>query len=282
MKVSIIVPVYNVKNYLTQCVESLKNQTYSDIEILLSDDGSSDGSGELCDQFAKEDARIVALHQKNAGISAARNHALQYATGEYVCFVDSDDWVSKEYVGILLNNLLNKQADVSVCSLCSVWKNGKALAKHMPQTEKTMNAREYTELFLVWQGAYSTAYCKMYRKSLFDGVSFSEGKIFEDSIIMGEMLKKIQRISYVPEILYYYRMRKSSIINRDRRKLSDGMFEATGILINLFSEDSGLAYLAQKQRYNQLLIYYIDKPKDRRSSSKSKRKERSVCVSSVP
>lgn len=268
--VSVIVPVYNVSSYLRECVESICRQTYSEIEIILCDDGSTDGSGELCDQLAKEDSRIIVFHQKNAGVSAARNHALQQASGDFVCFVDSDDFVAEDYVEKLLNNLLRSGADLSVCSLYSLWKNCQKPASHMPEQEVVWSSDEYSQLFWTWLGLYATASCKMFRKSLFDTIGFPEGKIFEDMICIGNLLKTVKKISFFPEPLYYYRMRKSSIINRDRQKLCEGMFEATGILINLFSEDSGLAYLAQKQRYNQLLIYYIDKPKDRRSDWKKK------------
>ena len=123
--ITVIVPVYNVEGYLEACVESIRNQTYQNLEIILVDDGSSDRSGEICDRFAIKDSRIVVLHKVNEGQSSARNIALDRATGEYIAYVDSDDCVTKDYIEYLYSLLVKYHADMSVCEMKKVLLNAK-------------------------------------------------------------------------------------------------------------------------------------------------------------
>ena len=114
-KISIIVPIYNVKKYIQQCVESLINQTYKNLEIILIDDGSTDGCGELCDEFGKKDQRIHVIHKQNGGLSDARNKGIDVASGDYIGFVDSDDWISHNMYEKMLSSLKSVNADIAVC-----------------------------------------------------------------------------------------------------------------------------------------------------------------------
>lgn len=260
-RISIIVPIYGVENYLNECIQSIVKQTISDIEILLVDDGSPDRCGEICEEWAARDERIIAIHKENGGVSSARNSALKKASGEFIAFVDSDDWLAPDYVEKLLNALQNNNADIAMCSSWSVGKDNSRPASHLPEKAEIIDASKYSERFLTWLGAYSVVWNKMFKRELFDQVCFRENVLFEDMIFMGDILQRVQKIAYIPEQLYFYRMRKSSIINKDRMKLSKYMQVATQHLVKLYQNDSKLAYLAEKLSYNQLLNYYIDAPK---------------------
>ena len=115
--ISIIIPVYNVKLYLDNCIQSVIQQSYTDFECILVDDGSTDGSSEICDQWAEKDNRIIIVHQPNGGVSSARNKGLEQAKGEYICFIDSDDWVDVDYLSAMINNLKEKETDLIICGL---------------------------------------------------------------------------------------------------------------------------------------------------------------------
>ena len=120
--ISIIIPVYNVKLYLDNCIQSVIQQSYTDFECILVDDGSTDGSSEICDQWAEKDNRIIIVHQPNGGVSSARNKGLEQAKGEYICFIDSDDWVDVDYLSAMINNLKEKETDLIICGLTQEFK----------------------------------------------------------------------------------------------------------------------------------------------------------------
>ena len=121
--ISIIIPVYNVKLYLDNCIQSVIQQSYTDFECILVDDGSTDGSSEICDQWAEKDNRIIIVHQPNGGVSSARNKGLEQAKGEYICFIDSDDWVDVDYLSAMINNLKEKETDLIICGLTQEFKD---------------------------------------------------------------------------------------------------------------------------------------------------------------
>ena len=121
--ISIIVPIYNVEKYLKKCIDSIINQTYKNLEIILVDDGSPDNCGKICDEYAKKDNRIKVIHKENGGVSSARNVGVENATGEYIGFVDSDDYIEKDMYEVLINNLKKENADISIISNYEVYKN---------------------------------------------------------------------------------------------------------------------------------------------------------------
>ena len=130
--ISIIIPVYNVKLYLDNCIQSVIQQSYTDFECILVDDGSTDGSSEICDQWAEKDNRIIIVHQPNGGVSSARNKGLEQAKGEYICFIDSDDWVDVDYLSAMINNLKEKETDLIICGLTQEFKDGNCI-DYIPQ-----------------------------------------------------------------------------------------------------------------------------------------------------
>lgn len=180
-KVSVVVPIYNVENYLEECIESILNQTYSNIEVILIDDGSTDGSGALCDEYKKKDKRIYVLHKKNGGLSDARNMGIDNAKGEYITFVDSDDIIARDMIEYLLCLLNTYKADMAVCQCDYVDENSK-LIKNISNVKKTCvsGIEECLKTLLVDSGLNTVAWGKIYKTDYFKNVRYPIGKYHED------------------------------------------------------------------------------------------------------
>ena len=218
--VSIIVPVYNVKSYVGECVESLCRQTYTNLEILLVDDGSTDGSGEVCDEYAGRDERIRVIHQANRGLSGARNMGLDDARGEYIAFVDSDDLVSTNYVETLYELLMKYEADIAACAY--VKGTTEQLTDIREKVLSLDNVREIcmpsVKLLKQWHGKYkqqeTVAWNKLYCREVWNGrkkIRFPESRNHEDVLISHLVVQGAKTIVLTTEILYFYRIRKGSI-----------------------------------------------------------------------
>ena len=221
-KISIIVPVYNVENFLNECVESLRNQTYSNIEIILVDDGSPDNCPCMCDEYAKIDSRIKVIHQSNGGVSVARNAGIEAATGEYIAFVDSDDFVEINYLEVLYNNL--KGCDMSECGLAMLYDDRveKIRENDMP---KILSWKEYlTETNLNGFLSYAIVWAKLFKRTLFKGVRFPVGRINgEDESTTYKLVYNAKRVSRVYDNLYNYRQRESGASHNEisEKRLDD-------------------------------------------------------------
>ena len=206
--VTVIVPVYNTAPYLSECVESIRRQSHENLEILLVDDGSTDGGGAICDEFAKVDRRIRVFHQENRGLSAARNRGLDAANGQYICFVDSDDTIGETMVEDLLNTLKSADADMA---LCNILRNGRAT----PMPPEILGPDAYLEKLLgpeVWY--YITMPNRLCRRELWDGLRFPEGFLHEDEAVIYPLAARCRRIAIRAEALYCYRTRPDSITAR--------------------------------------------------------------------
>lgn len=219
-KITIIVPVYKVENYLARCVDSILNQTYTYWELVLVNDGSPDNCGKICDKYAENDSRIFVIHQKNAGLSAARNTGINWFyeqnRSDYITFVDSDDWLHPEYLSTLTNGIIANDVKISVC-------NYKRVTKEIPPEEYPEFEYEITdpEKFLVnhsWQ--YNYAWGKLYHKSVFEDVRYPVGKNFEDTFTTYKVLHKCEKIAYTDLQLYYY-LRNETGISRSPWKPSE-------------------------------------------------------------
>lgn len=207
--ISIIVPVYRVEPYLEKCLESLRSQTYRNLEIILVDDGSPDNCGAICDRYAREDSRFRVFHTENGGLSAARNVGLRAASGDYIGFVDSDDWTEPEMYEKLHNAIIQTGADVSCCCFYTVFPQEviemKTLGLRLLDAEDAL--RELIEGACIRTGVWS----KLYRRELWEDVSFPEGRIFEDVLTTYRIFRKMEKLAAIPEHLYYYRRREDSI-----------------------------------------------------------------------
>ena len=209
-KVSVIVPVYNVEAYLGKCVESVLRQTYADYELILVDDGSTDGSGALCDLLAQRDARIRVLHQENQGLSGARNAGLSVAAGQWVIFLDSDDfWGSSDLLERLVSFAEENACEVVCFNYCRVWDDGKTGALEMPLSAPTTDVA-----LLVRSNTYVSSACtKMVSRALLEraDIRFVPRVYSEDVLWSLKLLWEARRIGYVPDVWYGYLVRTGSI-----------------------------------------------------------------------
>ena len=207
--ISVIMPVYNVKAYLSQSVESVLHQDHQNLELILIDDGSTDGSGAVCDAFAAGDSRVRVIHQKNGGAAAAKNAGLRIASGTYLCFVDSDDFLEPDVYGYMLKRLQEENADAVQFSFRDVYTN-----RAEPQRVEpcVLNEHEYLVRFtkdwtcpLLWN--------KLYRRSLFDGVFFEEGHKIDDEYFTYRGFLEPCKVVFDDRIIYNYRKRASSVMS---------------------------------------------------------------------
>lgn len=209
--ISVIVPVYKVENYIHQCLDSLICQTYKDIEIILVDDGSPDRCGEICEEYAAKDARIVVIHQENGGLSAARNTGLDIARGEYIMFVDSDDWVEPTYCEKALEKIQEHQVEIVIFGYYGAYKNIKIAKKaHSP---RIMDGNEALRHIILHDepSLYDAAWNKIYHKSRFQDIRFPLGMIAEDAAVMYKLLHNTPQVFVYDQCLYNYRKRMYSL-----------------------------------------------------------------------
>lgn len=214
--ISVIVPIYKVEKYLSKCIESIIAQEYSNIEIILVDDGSPDNCGKICDDFATKDTRIKVIHKENGGLSSARNAGIDIATGEYLGFVDSDDSIEPFMYKKLISSIIENKTKLAVCAVNYVFENGKILTKSnlgenctfdFYQAMIEMNSHRIFDM-----GAWS----KLYHRDLFFDLRFPEGKLSEDYYIMYKIFDRAQKISYVSTPCYNYLQRQNSITHNVR------------------------------------------------------------------
>lgn len=211
--VSIIVPVYNIIEYLPACVESLRKQTQQDIEIILVDDGSTDGSGQLCDSLAKEDMRIRVIHKENGGLSSSRNAGLIAATGDWVLFVDGDDYLVRDAAELLLDVVkLHQDADF-VHFLYQETDGSWQPEEQLPGTTVLTDVPDFFQYLYDMGGVAASACTKLFRKELLDSLRFKEGMRHEDEELMTRLLPKCRKVVYTNLLLYGYVMRQGSIIH---------------------------------------------------------------------
>ena len=228
--VSVIVPIYNVERYLNVCVDSIVNQTYSNLEIILVDDGSPDKCPKICDEYARNDNRVKVIHQKNGGLSAARNAGIDIACGEFLTFIDSDDLVVNNYVELLYKGIADFDADISIASFRTFTKedNLKISYAEFPFVEMTRDEcfRRYGSLNAGLSMPFISACNKLYRKNLFASVRFPIGKLYEDAFTSYKLVDKVKKIVFTPAQLYLYRLNPQSILGQSFREKHLEMVEA--------------------------------------------------------
>lgn len=211
--ISIIVPIYNTSKYLERCIKSIINQTYTNVEILLIDDGSTDNSYEICHQYSKSYENIKAFHKRNEGLSSTRNFGIYKAKGKYISFIDSDDFVASNFLEELYWNLIKEDSDISVCSIYKFTKENKINKKSIvTKTLKNFNRYNAMKELIKFNGKLTNhAVNKLYKKELFKEVNFLVGKKFEDIDFMYKILNESKKISTFDDKLYYYYIRNNSI-----------------------------------------------------------------------
>ena len=209
--VSIIVPVYNVEKYIFECVDSLINQTYRDIEIILVDDASPDNCPQICEDYAQRDERIKVVHKPNGGLSDARNVGLDIATGGYVMFVDSDDYIVDNTVEQLMSIIEQSGASIAVCGYSA---DPAMLTSELNDKYSVITSKEAVKAILAEKVLTTSASMKIYALELFDDVRFPVGKIYEDYATIYKVLHKSERVAYNSDKKYYYRPNPAGITGR--------------------------------------------------------------------
>ena len=238
-KISVVVPVYNVSEYLERCVTSLLNQTFTGIEILLIDDGSTDNSGELCDRYAELDPRVKVIHQKNMGLSGARNTGIDNATGDYIFFCDSDDFIQREALEYMHNKLCSDNADIVACGFSHVWDNYTKSGREEIFTSSrpgTFCGHRAVIEMMTNNNICSVAWNKLYRKKLFEDVRFPVGALHEDEATVYKLLYGARIVSYTPKPFYKYFQRSSGIMGGNFTGRSKYLLGALDDRIRYFEE----------------------------------------------
>ena len=214
-KISVIVPVYNSGKYIKRFIESIISQTYRQLEILLIDDGSTDGSGYICDLYEKRDSRIKVFHKENSGVADSRNYGVDNATGEFIAFIDSDDWVDKNLYMELIKSVEKYNADIAVC-------NFKRILNEEEKLKDSSIEEIYTGEEALWQmfgernsQLISVVWNKLYKRYIFENMRFPKGRIHEDEFLNPKLLYKANKIVYINKELIYYRKTPNSIINSE-------------------------------------------------------------------
>ena len=210
--ITIVVPVYNVEKYLKKCIESIINQTYKNLEIILVDDGSPDNCGKICDDYKKQDSRIKVIHKKNGGLSDARNAGIDIANGEYITFIDSDDYIDDDYVELLYNAIVKDKTDMVISSHKVIYDNGTILEKETGE-RSILNSKEVLKRILYDEGIDLSAWAKLYKIELFRKVRYPKGRLFEDAATTYKLVDKCKNISIVSKSTYNYMIRENSITN---------------------------------------------------------------------
>ena len=231
-ELSVIVPVYNVEKCLEKCIESILNQTFKNYELILVDDGSPDNSGKICDEYAKKYSKIRVIHKKNGGLSQARNVGISVSKGEYLSFIDSDDYIASDMFEFLMKNLKENNADVSVCGIYDCYKDK---IVHQCKDQKFLILDNETALSeaLIGKNISVNAVNKIYKKELFDNIKFPDGKLFEDAFTIPKILSISKKVVADTKPLYYYQHRVGTITTSSFKKQDLSVIEAYDEVLKL-------------------------------------------------
>lgn len=224
--ISVILPVYNVAGVFSECMRSVLGQTYRNLEIIMVDDGSTDESGKLCDNFCRTDKRCKVYHTSNSGLSAARNFGIVRAQGKYITFVDSDDKIDRDYVEYLYHLIQCNELSMSICQHRVQFENGNVL-EYGKEGEEILNARDCIERMLYHDIIDTSAWGKMYDRSLFDTVQYPAGKLYEDIGTTYKLFLQCESIAVGYESKYTYMRRRGSIVNRSYNRQKLDLLEMT-------------------------------------------------------
>lgn len=231
--ISVIIPVYNVEKYLDECINSVVSQTYNNLEIILVDDGSTDNSGKMCDDYLNIDSRITVYHQKNKGLSAARNFGIDKSSGEYIAFVDSDDFISPVFIEMMYNGVRMYEADIAEVTHDVVFNDGYEQEVHfahdIQECSYSLVTSDVAMSKMLYQKIPAGVPDKLYKRNIFDKVRFPVGYLHEDLATAYKFFLNVEKVALVDSDICAYRMRKDSIVHMkfDERKM---------IMINITNE----------------------------------------------
>ena len=245
-KISVVIPIYNVEKYLEQCIQSVINQTYKNIEIILVDDGSTDSSGNICDRFEKEDNRIIFFHQSNKGLSDARNKGLKHAKGEYISFLDSDDYICENMLETLYGCLESTECDMAICGIEYIDADGEKLYKkrNYKFENKVLTPDEFWKIYATdGHTECVLAANKLYTRAALQDIWYPIGKVREDEFVIHRIINNCRRLITVSDCLLYYRQNENSIMANKTQKRELNYIEACFDRLKFFEENNNLFML---------------------------------------
>lgn len=254
--ISVVVPIYNVEKYLNKCVDSIINQSYKNLEIILVDDGSTDNSSKICDEYLKKDNRIKVIHKKNGGLSDARNTGLDSAKGNYISFIDSDDYISSDYYEKMINKIIKDKSDLCITDIKTVYEND-----NYEFVNKAYNG-EATSIGFINTGLAASACNKLFKRELFNKYKFEKGKINEDIAVIIPILANVKKISYVEKTYYYYVQRGNSIQNSSFSYKRFDIIHSVDLTLDRIKDNKNYSEIKDALVFNQivvLLLYVIPK-----------------------
>ena len=250
--ISIIVPVYNVESYLADCIDSITVQTFKDIEIILVDDGSPDSCGQICDDYAKTDKRIRVIHKQNGGLSDARNAGIQLASGRYLGFIDSDDYIATDMFERLYNSIIETDSDIAMCYAANFIDG--SIAELDEDKGETFIFESSDIIKALFNGKINNfAWNKLYKKELFADIKYPYGKIYEDLFTTYRLCDMAKRFVLLDEKKYAYRLRDSSIMGKARRIIHTDKFQAFSEIYQFFSDNDTIRDMAVEYMYSDLV-----------------------------
>ena len=253
-KISVIIPIYNVEQYLEECLTSVLAQTYKNLEIILVNDGSKDNSLKIAQEFSKKDDRIKLISQENQGLSMARNAGIKEASGDFISFIDSDDWISPNYYEKLINSIEKNSCDIALASILRVRENSKKDRIKYEKEEIKTSLADKIKLCDIPRCCY--VWNKLYKKELIENSPFTKGAYYEDVLWTPEIIKKAQKIVSVPDCYYYYRANASSIVKQKQNsKKQKDSYIAKKKLLKFFKENN--LNLSKKQKTITKSIKYL-------------------------
>ncbi len=210
--ISVVVPIYKVENYLNRCVESIVHQSYQDLEIILVDDGSPDSCPQICDEWAKKDSRIKVVHKKNGGLSDARNAGMQIAIGEYISFIDSDDYVSYDFFETLLSVMHDEDSDIVECSVVKFYEDGRFEDHSDDLSIKSYNTEAALSGLISENPFHQHVWNKLYKTDMIKDIPYAVGKLNEDEFWTYQVFGRAKKVTKINKTMYYYFQRSSSIM----------------------------------------------------------------------
>lgn len=232
--ISIIIPVYNAEHYLQRCVHAVLDQDYNNFEVVLVDDGSTDDSGQLCDEYAENDKRIRVIHQQNQGASIARLNGLRNAKGEYVTFIDSDDWVANDYVSKLYDFIVEHHITVSACGVQRIKENEIINFQRTEHQSFLLSFEELMPRFFKYE--FWGFPGKLYKKSVLSQITFPKATLSEDYLVMTQLFLKERQMAYTEAPLYFYEYHPNSLSHQKLSKRAFEEFENVKAVYELIKE----------------------------------------------
>lgn len=261
--ITVIVPIYKTEQYLEKCVQSIVNQTYQNLEIILVDDGSPDCAGEICDCWQHKDDRIIVIHQENAGTSSAKNRALDIAKGEYICFIDSDDFPEADMIEQLYNDIKQFKTDMAICEFTNFYREEDIVVKKKEaHTEVITPKQALNRIYEPYSDRIIIPANKLYHKNIWESIRYPIGRIYEDNAVIHKILAECDTISFNHNSFYFRRLRPDSIMGKSKAEFSEKNLQVLDYMKErcvIYGRDSDKVFAAKvyaQYLQNLLLSFY--------------------------